>query len=247
MDKLNYRLLIVDDNPDSLVYILMSLKELPFINDDIKIVRKPIEALNYLKENEVDVLILGMDLGDKEIDGIKLASLIPNPPVMVACSAHTDYVFKANEAGFYTYFSKKISFNVLKAKMEDVVEKVDKKLQDQGREVKSLTIKDLNNDRIQIEVDQIFYAQADNDLTAIYLEKDKYQVKGSLGGLQTNLPAAMFARPRINTLVNLSKIDLLRSGELHFVKPRNGFPITVTRSYKDNFRHQYEVYRQNNK
>lgn len=46
MDKLNYRLLIVDDKPDSLVYILMSLKELPFINDDIKIVQKPIEALN---------------------------------------------------------------------------------------------------------------------------------------------------------------------------------------------------------
>lgn len=247
MNKLNYRLLIVDDKPDSLVYILMSLKELPFINDEIEIVQNPVEALKYLKENEVDVLILDMDLGDADIDGVKLARLIPNPPVMVACSAHTDYVFKANEAGFYTYFSKKISFSALKAKMEDVVDMVDRKLERQSRDVKSLTIKNLNNEMIEIEVDQIYYAQVDDYIIDIFLGEDIYQFRGSLRDLQANLPSAMFSRPRINTLVNLAKVDLVRPGELYFKKPRNGCSIGLTRSYKENFRYQYEVYKQNNK
>ncbi|WP_223577930.1 LytR/AlgR family response regulator transcription factor [Sphingobacterium sp. GVS05A] len=247
MNKLNYRLLIVDDNPDSLVYILMSLKELPFINDEIKIVQKPVEALAYLKENEVDILILDMDLGDADIDGIKLARLIPNPPVMVACSAHSEYIFKANEAGIYTYFSKKISFNALKSKMENVIDMVDRKLERQSRDVKSLMMKNLNNELIEIEVDQIFYAQVDNDIIDILLEQDTHQFKGSLRELQANLPSTVFSRPRINTLVNLAKVDLVRPKELYFKKPRNGCSIGLTRSYKANFKYQYEVYKQNNK
>lgn len=247
MNKLNYRLLIVDDKPDSLVYILMSLKELPFINDEIEIVQNPVEALKYLKENEVDVLILDMDLGDADIDGIKLARLIPNPPVMVACSAHTDYVFKANEAGFYTYFSKKISFSALKAKMEDVVEMVDRKRERQSRDVKTLTMKNLNNEMIEIEVDKIFYVQVYVDTIDIILEEDIYQFKGSLRELQANLPAAMFSRPRINTLVNLAKVDLVRPKELYFKKPRNGCSIGLTRFYRANFEYQFELYKQNNK
>lgn len=247
MNKLNYRLLIVDDKPDSLVYILMSLQELPFINDEIKIVQNPVEALEYLKENEVDILILDMDLGDADIDGIKLARLIPNPPVMVACSAYSEYVFKANEAGIYTYFSKKISFNALKSKMENVIDMVDRKLERQSRDVKSLTIKNLNNEMIEIEVDQIYYAQVDDYIIDIILEEDIYQFRGRLRDLQANLPSAMFARPRINTLVNLAKVDLVRPGELYFKKPRNGCSISLTRSYKENFRYQYEVYKQNNR
>jgi len=247
MNKLNYRLLIVDDNPDSLIYILMSLKELPFINDEIKIVQKPIEALEYIKENEVDIIMLDMDLGEADLDGVKLARLIPNPPIMVACTAHADYIFKANEAGIYTYFSKKISFNALKAKMLDVVDKVDKKLEMQNRNVNNIVFKDLQNNIIDIEVDQIYYAYVDNDIINIFLEDIDYQFKGNLSALQMELSATKFARPRNNTLVNLAKVDLVRPDEIYLLKPRNGIRITMTRSFKENFRHQYEVYKQNNK
>ena len=210
MKKLNYRLLIVDDMPQSLVYVLMSLKELPFINDEIKIIENPIEAITYVKENEVDILMLDMDLSDREIDGIKLSKLIPNPPVMVACSAHTDYVFKANEAGFYTYFSKKISFNALKSKMEDVIEIVDRKLDRKNRDVKSLKIKSLEGEMIDIAVEQIYYASVENNTIDIFLEKEEYQFKGSLNDLQSELPSDRFGRPRNNILVNLAMVDLVR-------------------------------------
>ena len=247
MNKLNYRLLIVDDMPQSLVYVLMSLKELPFINDEIKIIENPIEAITYLKENEVDILMLDMDLCDKEIDGIKLSKLIPNPPVMVACSAHTDYVFKANEAGFYTYFSKKISFNALKSKMEDVIEIVDRKLDRKNRDVKNLKIKSLEGEMIDIAVEQIYYASVENNTIDIFLEKEEYQFRGSLNDLQSELPSDRFGRPRNNILVNLAMVDLVRKEELYLVKPRNGFRIVMTRYFKDNFRHQYEAYKQNNR
>lgn len=247
MNKLNYRVLIVDDEPNSLVYVLMSLKELPFINEDIEIVNKPVQAIEYLKENEVDILILDMELGDADIDGIKLAKLIPNPPLMVACSAHTDYVFKANEAGIYSYFSKKISFNALKAKMEDVVEMVDKRLDKKTRDVKTLKVKTLDSKMIDIEVEEIFYATVDDYLIDVFMKEESHRYRGSLRVLQSELPVATFARTRKNTLVNLKKVDLVRPDDIYLAKPRNDVRISMTRSFKANFKHQYEVYKQNNK
>ncbi|VTR27816.1 LytR/AlgR family response regulator transcription factor [Sphingobacterium thalpophilum] len=246
MNKLSYKLLIVDDQPDTLVYIMMSLRELPFIDEEIKVIQNPVDALEYLKENEVDILMLDMEFSGADIDGIKLAGLIPNPPVIVACSAYADYVFSANEAGIYSYFSKKISFNTLKAKMQDVVEMVDRKYEQQSRDVKSLLIKNLQNVMITIEVDQIFYAEVEGDIVDIFLEREVHQFKGNLRALQAELPANRFSRPRKNTLVNLAKVDLVRPNEVYLMKPRNDFCIVMTRSCKENFRHQYEVFKQNN-
>ncbi len=166
---------------------------------------------------------------------------------MLACSAFTDYVFKANEAGIYTYFSKKISYNALKAKMEDVVEMVDKISDNKTRNVKSIRMKSTENEMVEIEVDQIYYVTVDDNTVDIYLEEHRFSCKGNLGALQSELPAAMFARPRYNTLVNLAKVDLLRPDELYLMKPRNTSFISLTRSYKENFKHQYDVYKQNNK
>ncbi|WP_312193012.1 LytTR family DNA-binding domain-containing protein [Sphingobacterium sp.] len=247
MNKLNYRLLIVEDNPDSLVYFLMSLKELPFINEDIKIIGNPVEAREYLSENEVDILVLDMDLGDEGLNGVKLAKMIPNPPIMIACSAYSEYVFEANEAGIFTYFSKKISFNALKAKMEAAVDMVDKKAERQSRDVLSLHMKSLDDELIEVEVDQIYCAYVDSGVLHILCEKETHKFDVKLRNFQAKLPAANFARPRYNTLVNLAKVDLVRTDELYLKKPRNGCPIGITRSYKDNFKYLYEVYRQNNK
>jgi Response regulator of the LytR/AlgR family len=247
MNKLNYRVLIVDDEPESLVYVLLSLREIPFINPDIEIVTTAIAAIEYLKGNEVDLLILDMEFRAADVDGIKLAKLIPNPPLMVACTAYTDYVFKANEAGIYTYFSKKISFNALKSKMEDIVEMIDKRSDNRTRDVKSLRMKSIENKIIEIEVDQIYYASVDNNTIDIFMREGTYRCGGNLGALQSELPAAKFARPRYNTLVNLATVDLVRTDELYLMKPRNVSPIFMTRSYKENFKHQYEVYKQNNK
>ncbi|WP_313671854.1 LytTR family DNA-binding domain-containing protein [Sphingobacterium multivorum] len=81
----------------------------------------------------------------------------------------------------------------------------------------------------------------------LFLEKEEYQFRGTLNDLQSELPSDRFARPRNNTLVNLAMVDLVRPDELYLVKPRNGFRIVMTRYFKDNFRHQYEAYKQNNR
>jgi DNA-binding LytR/AlgR family response regulator len=238
MNKLNYRLLIVDDEPDSLLYILMQLRDLPFIHEDIGIVSSPTQALTYLKENEVDILMLDIDLGQGGVDGIKLAGMIADPPVMVACSAYPSYVFEANEAGIRAYLSKITSFKVLKTIMEEVVGIVDRKAEQRSRDIQSLTMKSLQNEMVLIEVEEIYYAS---------VEAGSHRFHATLHELESKLSVQNFARPRLNTLVNLAKVDLVRPNELYLIKPRNGMAISITRAYRENFNHRFEAYRQNNR
>ncbi|MDR3008233.1 MAG: LytTR family DNA-binding domain-containing protein [Sphingobacterium sp.] len=247
MNKLNYRLLIVDDDPDSLEYILPSLRELPFIHEEISIVNSPAQAIAHVKENEVDILMLDMDLGQTDMDGTKLARLIPNPPVMVACSAYPSYVFEANEAGIAAYLSKTTSFKVLKTVMEEMVGMADRKAELQSRDIQSLTMKNLQNEKVLIEVEQIYYACVDDGKLQIFLKDENHRFNGTLQELSSKLSALKFARSRRNTLVNLAMVDLVRSTELYLIKPLDGKPISISRTYRANFKHRFDAYRQNSK
>lgn len=247
MKKLSYKILIVDDKPDTLKYLKMLLDDIPFINKDVEVIHNSVEALQYLKENEVDILLLDMDLGPDDINGVRLAMMIANPPVMAACSAHTTFLFETEDTPICTYFSKKISFNALLAKMEELVEKVDRKFENQSRDVERVELNTLDGKPMVLEVAEIFYAVITNNILTVYLVSEHYQFKEKLTSFQAKLPAGSFARSRNNTLVHLGKVDLVRTSEIYLCKPRHMEPLIMTSDFKGNFKHQYEIYIQNNK
>lgn len=247
MKKLSYKILIVDDKPETLKYLKMLLDDIPFINKDLEVITNSVEAIQYLKENEVDILILDMELGPDDINGIKLSMMIANPPVMAACSAHTEYLFEAEDTPICAYFSKKISFKTLQKKMEELVERVDRKLENQCRDVKRVELNTLDGKPMVLEVAEIFYAFINNNILTVYLATEHYQFKEKLTSFQSKLPADSFVRSRNNTLVHLAKVDLVRTSEIYLYKPRNGEPLLMTPDFRGNFKHQYEIYKQNNK
>lgn len=247
MKKLSYKILIVDDKPDTLKYLKMLLDDLPFINKEIEVIDNSVDAIQYLKENEVDILILDMDLGTDDINGIRLSMMIANPPVVAACSAHTQYLFDAEDTPICAYFSKKISFKALQLKMEELVERVDRKLENQCRDVKRVELNTMDGKPMVLEVAEIFYALISNNILTVYLANEHYQFKEKLTSFQSKLPADSFARSRNNTLVHLAKVDLVRTSEIYLCKPKDAESLTMTADFKGNFKHQYEIYRQNNK
>lgn len=247
MKKLSYKILIVDDKPDTLKYLKMLLDDIPFIHKDVEVITNSVDAIQYLKENEVDILLLDMDLGEDDINGIRLSMMIANPPVMAACSAHTDYLFEAEDTPISTYFSKRISFNALKTKMEELVERVDRKLENQSRDVKRVELNTLDGKMMVLEVAEIFYAQINANILTVYLATEHYQFKEKMTSFQSKLPADAFARSRNNTLVHFAKVDLVRTNECYLCKPRNGDSLSMTTDFKGNFKHQFEIYTQNNK
>jgi DNA-binding LytR/AlgR family response regulator len=247
MKKLSYKLLIVDDHPETLVYLKMLIDDIPFIHKDIEVITNSIDAIKYLKENEVDILLLDMELGPDDISGIRLSKMIANPPVMAACSAHTEYVFEAEETLICAYFHKKISFNALRVKMEELVERVDRKLENQSRDVQHLLMNNLDGKVIELPLADLYYASINNNTLTVYLESEQYQFHEHLNSFQSKLPAHSFVRSRNNTLVHLAKVDLVRTNEIYLRKPRNIDPLSMTADFKGNFKHQFEIYKQNKK
>ncbi|UZJ66324.1 LytTR family DNA-binding domain-containing protein [Sphingobacterium sp. KU25419] len=247
MKKLSYKLLIVDDHPETLVYLKMLIDDIPFIHKDIEVITNSVDAIKYLKENEVDILLLDMELGPDDISGIRLSMMIANPPVMAACSAHTEYVFEAEETLICAYFHKKISFNALRVKMEELVERVDRKLENQSRDVQHLLMNNLDGKVIELPLADLYYASINNNTLTVYLESEQYQFNEHLNSFQSKLPAHSFVRSRNNTLVHLAKVDLVRTNEIYLRKPRNIDPLSMTADFRGNFKHQFEIYKQNKK
>lgn len=247
MRKLQYKVLIVDDMPESLMYLRLSLEEFAFIHQDIEIISDPMAALRYMRDHEVDILLLDMDLNIAEISGVRFAGMIPNPPVIIACSAYSDYVFEANEAGIYTYISKNMSFERLRTKMEEVITQVDKRLEIQSRNVKALKIPMAKGKFIDLEVDQIYYAEIVAEGLKVFTDESEHVLNLNLREFQAKLPADQFARPRNNTLVNLSKVSLIRTDSVYLVKPKENMTLTMTATFRPDFVHQHALFRQNNK
>lgn len=131
--------------------------------------------------------------------------------------------------------------------MEGIVVMVDRKAELQSRDIQSLTMKNQQGEMVLIEVEQIYYACVEAGELQIVLKEEDHRFHSTLQELESKLSVLSFARPRLNTLVNLAMVDLVRPNELYLIKPRNGLPISISRAYQTNFKHRFEAYRQNNR
>lgn len=244
MKKLSYKVMILDDNPDSLQFIVMLLQDLYFIDKMIVIKSDPIEAFEYLCHNEVDILLLDIDLGRKDINGLNFAQMVPQPPVMAICSGHSKYRNAANEALIFHQFGKTTSRVVLKALMEELAEKVDQRELDKNRDVTTLQLLDLERNKIEIVVNDIYYAVINHVTVSIYLKDKSYKCNMSMRKFQEQLPAHKFARSMKNTLVNLDKVTLIQSKQAHLIEPMSATPCAVSQEYNNEFRRKWQMYKQ---
>lgn len=244
MRKLTYKLLLLDDQPGSLRYILNMLADLPFIAEPVLIDNLE-EAFDYLKENEVDILFLDMDFRREDMSGIHFLRTLKNPPLTVACSAYTEFVFETVEVGIRLYIGKVISFNIFEEIMLDLVEEVDRKAEGERRDVKVLAFSDVLGNEISLVVDDIFYAEVDNNIVTVVTGDEEYKFKMSLKALQLRLPADAFVRIHNSFLVSLAKVVTVQRRQVYFSGQRSAVVLRVTQEYYKEFKHALMLYKQN--
>lgn len=244
MRKARYKVLIVDDIPESTFYIQTMLEDLPFISkQDITILSCPLEAMRHIREEEVDILFVDMDLGLKDINGLKFVGMLSNPPVMLACSAHSDYVFDAVEYGFFRYIGKNPSFQAFQSLMLAVIEEVDIKAEKDRRAIDELCLKDLGQQEVSFRVDEIYYAIINDKILTIYLEGRVLMVKMTLTAFKKMLPMYDFAKPHNSYLVSLGKVHNATDNQVYFVGGREQETLAISQEFRKEFKEELQRYR----
>lgn len=243
MKKLFYQLLFLDDRPDTLVYIMDMLSDLPFIATPV-VLSNMEEALVYIRDNEVDVLLLDMDLGRQDLNGPRFMAMLAKPPVTIACSAHTDYVFEATEAGAFKYISKTIGFNALERIMRAAVEEADRKADLERRDIVTLELMDTMGREVVLQVAELCYAQVSNNVVTVYMDTEEYEFKMALSKLSNLLPAERFGRAHCSYLVALDRVVEVRQRKVYLRGTYSTHQIPVSQECSKEFKHALDLFRQ---
>ncbi|MCV2484600.1 MULTISPECIES: LytR/AlgR family response regulator transcription factor [Flavobacterium] len=215
------RCIIIDDEPAAHYVLANYIKQ----NPQLELVFQGyngIEAMNYLRENPVDLMFL--DINMPEISGMELLKILPTHPKTILTTAYSEFALESYDYGVIDYLLKPIYFpRFLKAidrffATESVKQKTEET-------VNSVSVK-VDGYLMDIELDQLLYAQSFGNYVKLHTTKRTYLASITTTEFEKCLPEKSFMRIHKSYIVALDKID---ATEKDFVVIKNErIPIGIT-------------------
>jgi len=213
--------IIVDDEPAAHYVLANYIKQ----NPQLELVFQGyngIEAMNYLRENTVDLMFL--DINMPEISGMELLKILPTHPKTILTTAYSEFALESYDYGVIDYLLKPIYFpRFLKAidrffATESVKQKAEET-------VNSVSVK-VDGYLMEIELDQLLFAQSYGNYVKLHTIKRTYLASITTTEFEKCLPEKNFMRIHKSYIVALDKID---TTEKDFVIIKNErIPIGIT-------------------
>ncbi len=165
----------------------------------------PLHALSYLKENEVDLVF--MDIQMPELKGTDFAELIINDNVKVIfTTAYSEYALKGFELNALDYLAKPITFKRFLAAIN--------KFPMVSKEAETSLVIKSGYDLHRVLFQDILYIESDSEYVNYHFEDGKkIMANQSLSKLLNELPS-QFIRVHRSYIVNKNKVTSLKGRSL---------------------------------
>jgi DNA-binding LytR/AlgR family response regulator len=224
--------LIVDDEEMSRNIVRHFVEQTDFLNL-VGICSDAIEAANFLKKENVDLIFL-----DIEMPGMTgyelLESFSENPPQIILVTGKKEYAADAFNYDVTDYLVKPLTYSrFLKA-----VTRAQERLSGQpaGGTSSSRKLPDdlyVRSDSkiVKVNFNEIYYVEALADYIMIFTADSKLIVHSTMKGFQSRLPQEKFVRVHRSYIINADKIEAIEN--LFVVINKKHIPIGA--SYKDEF------------
>lgn len=208
------------------------------------------EALDFFKENEVDLVLCDIHIkGDWDgIETVKRLIAIKQIPV-IYLTAFTDKetLERAKQTFPSAYIPKpyhitnlrmaiELAINNFAVKIQPTIKVLkDEKPENQSKEMFLQVNDDIfikqNYQFVKFSLNEILYLEADNIYTNIITSQKKYVIRQSIGNVLERLLIKNLIRVHRSFVVNINKIDSFNEYEVIV----QGHPIPISRTYKDEF------------
>ncbi len=216
--------IIVDDEPLAVSLLENYVEKIPFL-EFVFSSENPIEALEYIQKNEVDLVFL--DIQMPELSGINFMKIAGDKQKYILTTAYSEYALEGYEHNVVDYLLKPVSFerfykSALKAQERFSVN------ESQGEShffVKS------SGQQHRINFDEILYVESLKDYVNIKTENQEYIILDTLKSLEIQLPE-YFLRIHKSFIINLNKIKSLSSKKVILISDHE---VPVGESYKSGF------------
>ncbi|NOY97131.1 MAG: response regulator transcription factor [Chlorobi bacterium] len=222
--------LIVDDEPAAIRIVVSFLENF----SHFKLIGKcksAFEAINLLKNNEIDLLFL--DINMPGLSGIDFLKSLRNPPVVIITTAYREYAVDSYELEVIDYLHKPFSFDRFFKAVQRAEEKllINKKesliiTKPKIREKDHLFIK-ADKKHYKINFTDLLFIESMGDYCKFITEGKTYLSYITLKRLLESLPEN-FLRVHKSFIVQFDKIDLVEGNMVKI----SGHKIPIGSSYR---------------
>ncbi|MDC8003331.1 LytTR family DNA-binding domain-containing protein [Aureisphaera galaxeae] len=236
---MEYSCLVIEDNPKERERVAHVLQQhFPSITS-VSFAFNAAEAKNMLALSTPDFILADIHLGD----GLVFEILREFPQLtskIIFTTSHSEYAIEAFQFSALSYLLKPYAEEELVVQIQRTLnilhqENYHKQLEvllhnmEAQEKPKRIVLK--NHDLIHVvEMDEILYAQADNNYTHFFCTDRKILVSKSLKTFEDQLAPFQFFRCHHSYLINLSKIKALhKSGDAVILKDNSSVPVASSK------------------
>ena len=223
MDK--YSCIIIEDEPLALNRTRDYVNKIPFLNLCATF-ENALSGLAYLKNNEVDLLFL--DINMDELSGIELLESSKINSQVIITTAYQEYALKGYELNVTDYLIKPFTFNRFLQAVNKAQENISKRIPETAPDF--IFVK-TENRLEKITLNEIIYIEGMRDYRRIHAVTKKIMTLQNFGELEQLIPSNLVCRVHKSFMVAINKIESVERSRIKIADQL----IPISDTYKDLF------------
>lgn len=213
------RTIAIDDEPLALQLVSNYVEKTPSL-ELVGAFDNPIDAMEFLGENQVDLIFLDIQMPD--LNGIEFTKILKNRPKIVFTTAYERFALEGFKLDAVDYLLKPFGYEEFYKAAEKAKRLIGYERNDNSKDIvesdnKFLFLKSEYKIR-RIDLDAIVYIEGLKDYIKVFLENERKPILSlnSLKTLDAKLPNSKFMRVHRSFIVNLEKIIVIERGRIVF-------------------------------
>ncbi|MCB4809006.1 LytTR family DNA-binding domain-containing protein [Tamlana sp. 62-3] len=235
MSVLKISCIVVDDEPMALNLVESYVEKTPFLKLKGKF-SNAIEAMDFIKENLVDLLFLDIQMPD--LTGVEFSKMLPKGTRVIFTTAFNEYALEGFKVDAIDYLLKPFDYAEFLTAANKAQQWFNLVKNKENQTSKSLNEKEFifvksEYKQLRIRLAEVLYFEGLKDYIKIWLKDTPKPILTllSLKALEKELPETKFMRVHRSFIVALNNIDVIERSQIIINKQR----ITISEQYKNKF------------
>lgn len=189
------------------------------------------EAISFLNSNQVDLIFL--DINMPKLSGLDFLKTIKNPPLIIICSAYSEYAIDGFTLNVTDYLLKPFSFerfisavNKVNTLSEQSVKQV---IQTESNKSERIFLKD-SKKHYQVKISDILYIEAFGNYVKVIMKDKTIITHQTLSYFNATLSKDDFVQVHKSFVVAKEHINLIEGNLVHIESNK----IPISKTYKIN-------------
>lgn len=235
--------IIVEDEPMARDLLSQYIAKVPSL-ELLAAFPNPLEALEFLKENEPDVLFLDVQM--PEITGISLLKILKRKPIVIMSTAYSEYAIEGFELDVTDYLLKPVTFERFLKAVDRATERKQASIalqqstpelvpaptaQADPSRVDFIFVKD-GAKMVKVRIKDIQFIEGLKDYVRIHTPKGRITTLQRLKALENQLPSDAFFRIHHSYIVAIEWIDVIHRDKLEIGEQQLPISDTYRKAFK---------------